>query len=232
MNKSTKRWIIIGGIVIALTGVMGYLVLRFPQGLENQDSQIRLVQAILLVSVFLVPTLLYSKIKTHQVMNAAVIWGGLGVLLFIGYAFRDEASIFYDRLVGELLPKSAQVTGNTAVIRMGQGGHYAVEATVDGVRVAFLVDTGASDVVLSPKDAQRLGFGLETLRYSKTYRTANGTVQGAPVTLGRMEIGNIQITDVRASVNKADMNQSLLGMSFLGRLSGVEIRGNSLILTR
>ncbi|MDE0994022.1 MAG: TIGR02281 family clan AA aspartic protease, partial [Rhodospirillales bacterium] len=94
-----------------------------------------------------------------------------------------------------------------------------------------LIDTGASDVVLSPLDAKRLGFNLERLRYSKIYRTANGSVKGAPVILGQITIGSIQLLNVPASVNGADMNRSLLGMRFLNQLSRFEISGNQLILT-
>jgi len=134
------------------------------------------------------------------------------------------------------------VVGNDVVIRAGNHGHFVAEVTVDGTDVRFLVDTGASDVVrflvdtgasdvvLSPADAERLGFDPARLRFSKFYRTANGTVRGAPVRLSEMKIGPIRVTDVRASVNEADMNRSLLGMSFLNRLSGYAVEGGRLIL--
>ena len=122
------------------------------------------------------------------------------------------------------------MVGNDVVIRAGNHGHFVAEVTVDGTDVRFLVDTGASDVVLSPADAERLGFDPARLRFSKFYRTANGTVRGAPVRLSEMKIGPIRVTDVRASVNEADMNRSLLGMSFLNRLSGYAVEGGRLIL--
>jgi len=85
-------------------------------------------------------------------------------------------------------------------------------------------------VVLSPADARRLGFDPDTLDFSKVYRTANGTVYGAPVRLRSLTIGSIRIDNVRASVNGAEMSRSLLGMSFLERLSGYEVTAGSLIL--
>ena len=105
-----------------------------------------------------------------------------------------------------------------------------VEALVDGTALRFLVDTGATDVVLSPADAQRLGFDLSSLSFTQLYNTANGTVRGAPVRLRNVSLGPIQLRDVRASINEAPMRSSLLGMSFLGRLSSFEIRGDSLTL--
>ncbi|NQV99732.1 MAG: TIGR02281 family clan AA aspartic protease [Rhodospirillales bacterium] len=231
MSGRPARWLGIGLILTALTALLGYLAWRFPGVLDDRDSQIRLVQATLLLSVFLLPSLFYRQLKARQMFGYAAIWLGLGFVLFAGYAFRDEAASVFQRLAGELVPGAAQVSGSAMEVRMGRDGHFAVEAQVDGVGLMFLVDTGASDVVLSPADARRLGFDLEKLDYSKTYRTANGLVKGAPVTLGQVTIGSIQVNGVSASVNGADMNRSLLGMSYLRRLSGFEINGNSLILS-
>lgn len=221
------------GLMVALALliiVIGLLVWRFPAALEGQDAKIRLVSALLILSVFLLPSLMGQRVKVGQAAKAAVFWGGLGAFLFIGYAFRDEASILWGRLIGELLPHSAQQNGDQLEIRKGRDGHFSVEALVDGVAVRFLIDTGASDVVLSPRDAKQLGFDVDRLNYSKTYRTANGTVKGAPVVLERLTIGAFSVGKVRASVNGASMGRSLLGMSYLSRLSTFEIRGNSLIL--
>ena len=97
--------------------------------------------------------------------------------------------------------------------------------------IRFLVDTGASEVVLSPRDAERLGFDLKSLNFNRIYQTANGTVTGAPVRLEEIRIGPIVVSDVRASVNGAEMKRSLLGMSFLGRLGGYRVNGDVLTLS-
>ena len=101
---------------------------------------------------------------------------------------------------------------------------------MDGVAVRFLVDTGASHVILSAGDARRLGFDLDSLTYSRPYRTAAGTVFAAPVVLGAVTIGPIRIAGVQASVGGAALGQSLLGMSFLNRLSGYRVAGGRLTL--
>ncbi|MFP6744681.1 MAG: TIGR02281 family clan AA aspartic protease, partial [Alphaproteobacteria bacterium] len=115
-------------------------------------------------------------------------------------------------------------------LRAGTNGHYRVDAVVDGARLTFLVDTGASHVVLSLADARKLGFNPDTMAYTQVYSTANGLARGAPVVLGSITIGGIRVTDVDASVNQAPMAGSLLGMSFLGRLSAYEVRNGSLTL--
>ena len=93
-----------------------------------------------------------------------------------------------------------------------------------------MVDAGASNVVLSPADARRLGFDLARLSFHQVFRTANGMVRGAPVTLAEIRIGPIELHNVRASVNGADLSQSLLGMSFLDRLAGYSVENGTLTL--
>ncbi len=98
--------------------------------------------------------------------------------------------------------------------------------------INFLIDTGASDVVMSPRDAEKLDFDLSRLFFDRVYRTANGTVRGAAVRLGRVKIGPIKLKDVRASVNGAPMTTSLLGMNFLGRFDSYKVTADNLTLRR
>jgi clan AA aspartic protease (TIGR02281 family) len=116
------------------------------------------------------------------------------------------------------------------VIDAGAGGHFLVEAVVNGAPVTFLVDTGASDVVLTMADAERLGFRPENLRFTQRFATANGEVRGAPVVLREVRIGQFSLFDLPASVNEAPLRVSLLGMSFLKRLHGYSVEDGRLIL--
>jgi len=221
-------WGLVGlGAVIAL---ILFLSTEFPGRLSDRDSQIKLTYSLALLAVLGGSALVGRRFRKAPFFRYASIWVVLGLGVFAAYSFRDEAKGIYNRLLGELLPATARIEGGNVVIRKASNGHFVVEADVDGTEIIFLVDTGASDVVISPDDAKRLGFNLDTLKFTKIYQTANGTVYGAPIRLGRLSIGPLQIRDVRASVNGAAMNSSLLGMSFLERLSGYEVRGNSLVL--
>ena len=115
-------------------------------------------------------------------------------------------------------------------VEAGPSGHYLVEAVVNGAPVTLLVDTGASDIVLTLEDAERLGFQPRNLRYTQRFATANGEVRGAPVVLREVRIGQFRQFDVPASVNEAPLGVSLLGMSFLEQLNGYEVRDGRLIL--
>ena len=108
--------------------------------------------------------------------------------------------------------------------------HFIVEAMANGAPIDFLIDTGASYVVLSPADAARLGFRPSQLRFTARAATANGTVGLAPVTQRELRIGQLSLFGVAAMVNEAPMSTSLLGMSFLDKLEAWEARGDRLML--
>jgi aspartyl protease family protein len=162
----------------------------------------------------------------------ATAWIAIAAVLLIAYGMKDEAARLGRKLLSELMPSMGLEAGNEISFRARTDGHFAVEARVDGQTILFLVDSGASDVILAPADAQRLGYDLKTLSFDKPYRTANGLVHGAPVRLQRVEIGSIVVDDVRASVNGAPMGASLLGMSYLSRLASWRVEGDRLTLVR
>ena len=116
------------------------------------------------------------------------------------------------------------------VVQPSAGGHYVIEAVVNGAPVTFLVDTGASDIVLTMADAERLGLQPATLRFTQRFATANGEVRGAPVVLREIRVGQFSLFDVPASVNEAPLRVSLLGMSFLRQLDGYGVENGRLVL--
>ena len=97
--------------------------------------------------------------------------------------------------------------------------------------VQFVVDTGASDMVLTRSDARRLGIDPAGLAYVGQAQTANGVVQTARVRLHDVRLGTTTLPEVGASVNAGQLDTSLLGMSVLRRFSKIEIAGDRMILT-
>ncbi len=208
-----------------------YLLARFPEAMEDDAAKPILVHQILLLVFVGAGLIVHWRAKPGQALRHAALWAAIGGLVFLGYGFRDEAGALWNRLAGELLPhRGVQRADGSITFAARRGGHFVVEADVDGVAVRFLVDTGASHVILSAGAARRLGFDLAALDYTRAYRTAGGTVFGAPVVLGTVTIGPIRLDGVQASVGGADMGQSLLGMSFLNRLAGYRVAGGRLTL--
>lgn len=126
--------------------------------------------------------------------------------------------------------KASRPASRALTIRASAGGHFVIEADVDGADIRFMVDTGATEVVLTPEDAARIGFDLRARHFTRQFNTAGGVIRAAPVTLRRLRIGQLVLRDVEAWVNEAPLFVSLLGMSFLKRLDGYEVQDGKLIL--
>ena len=118
------------------------------------------------------------------------------------------------------------------VAERARDGHYHLTLDVNGVATDFLVDTGATDIVLTRDDAQAAGLVIEELNFIGRAKTANGEVRTAPVRLDRVNLGPVVDRNVYAVVNDGQMQQSLLGMGYLQRWGKIEITGGELILTR
>jgi len=119
---------------------------------------------------------------------------------------------------------------NAALLKLKDDGHYWANANVDGTHVEFMVDTGASTVALTYRDAQRMGLRPEGLDYTWTIRTAGGEVKGASVRIDAIQIGSVEVSNVEAMILRDGLDQSLLGMSFLSQLDSYEFRRGNLIL--
>ena len=119
----------------------------------------------------------------------------------------------------------------TVVIPPGRNGHFHVEGRIDGRRLNFMVDTGASVIALTARDATMLGIQPAERDYVAIVNTANGTVRAAPVQLGMVEIEDLVAHDVDALVlpDRA-LSENLLGLSFLSRLRRFEYSGGKLVL--
>jgi aspartyl protease family protein len=119
----------------------------------------------------------------------------------------------------------------TATVRDDARGHFQVEGVIDGRRIDFLVDTGASTVTLRERDASRLGINPAPRDYTGRASTANGTVRYAPVRLPSLEVNGIRIYDVQAAVLPDEaLSTNLLGMSFLSRVRRFEMANGRLVM--
>ncbi len=118
----------------------------------------------------------------------------------------------------------------TAGIAKSADGHFWAEGDVNGRTVRFLVDTGATAVALTPKDAEKLGFRAEDLNYGSSVLTAAGKTRAAPVKLVSISVGGAKLENVDAVVIEQGLDASLLGMSYLGRLSRFEATRTRLVL--
>ena len=159
------------------------------------------------------------------------IWAVIFLLVLVGYTYRHDLSGIPDRVMGELFPgKGFQTAQGSMSFPVSSDGHFHVRGQLNGIPITFMVDTGATHIMLSPGDAQKLGIRMETLRFDRIYATANGKVPGALVRIADFRIGDIHLQGINVSVNKAAMRTSLLGMSFFKRLARYEVHNDILTM--
>jgi len=183
-----------------------------------------------LALIAMIALILFRQQFSH-VLRSALIWAFIALALILGYTYRFELRDVSERVLAEFLPGRAASKGRTVEIARGAGGGFSVVTQVNGARVAMVLDTGASAVVLTQEAAKAAGLPLEVLNYSVTVDTANGRARAAPVTLERVSIGNITERSVPALVAQpGQLRSSLLGMSFLDRLESWQVRGDRLLL--
>ena len=194
-------------------------------GAMDGDQIARLLYLLLLGGAVLGALLVGGREELGRNARHAAVWG----LIFVGVV---AAAGLWQDVRDDVAPRRAFLEGERVEVPRGPGGGYALVAEVNGVPVEFIVDTGASDLVLSQGDAERAGVDLDGLIYTGFGRTANGTVQVAGIRLDEVRLGEIVDRGVRASVTDGDLDQSLLGMSYLERFDRVSIEGGRLLLER
>jgi len=218
-------------IAIVLSAILGWAVSMSLGGLDSWDVARALPLSIILI--LMVMRLAVSTQPLGRVARHLSVFLALGAVLVIGYSYRDDLGTIFGRTMGTVVPgRGTQVAPGMMRFQADDGGQFVVNATVNGKGVRFLIDTGASGIALSRRDAERLGFDDSKLNYDTPFSTANGMTRGARITLDALQVGPLTAHGVHAWVNEGDLNQSLLGMSYLSTLGRVEIRGDTLILER
>ncbi len=162
-----------------------------------------------------------------QSLRHLMLWGLIFVGVAAGYALWQDISD----------SNRIAVTGDGAlVLQADRSGHFNLTMAVNGTPTDFMLDTGATEIVLTQSDAARVGFDPQALSYLGQARTANGVVRTARVTLDEVVLGaddlEFRDTDVTAFVNEGALDVSLLGMAYLRRFARITIEGDRMILER
>jgi aspartyl protease family protein len=123
-------------------------------------------------------------------------------------------------------PAPVAPPARNVVLTKGRNGHFQVDARVDGRRLEFLVDTGASHIALRESAAAHLGIYPRPSDFTVRVSTANCVTKAALVQLRTVEVGDIVVRDVPAIVHSDQgLSVNLLGMSFLARVRWTHERG-------
>lgn len=160
--------------------------------------------------------------EADQNRGKSLYWAAI-VAIMLGLTALFQGVTRDNQLAQSVLTSDGEIA---LVLNRQRDGHYYAEGTINGSAVAFLVDTGASDVALSSAVARTLGleFGPEI-----TVMTAAGPVRGWITRLDQIQIGPLLLRNVRATITDKLGEQALLGMSFLKHFSMIQ-EGDTLIL--
>lgn len=192
----------------------------------TNDDTARLIYLGILVVAIGGSFLISGRQNLSKIFRDLAMWGLIFLGLIAGYGLWEDVR-------DDVSPRQSYVqeTGEIAVPR-SPDGHYYLTLKINDSPVRFVVDTGATDMVLTLDDARRAGIDVDSLAFLGRANTANGIVSTASVRLNEVTLGPISDRDVRASVNAGEMEGSLLGMSYLSRFDSLEISDGRLVLTR
>jgi aspartyl protease family protein len=230
-ESSPARFVLWLVLLVAMGFGVWKLSELFPGQLSSDLSRANLIWLLILLGVISAGVLRVRRRNLGELSRNIAIWLGLAAVLIVGLSYRTELENVALRVRSELIPGyGITTTPGEMVLNASEDGHFYAVGEANGMRVRFLIDTGASDIVLSPADAERLGIDVKALDYSRVVGTANGMGRAAPFTLASLNVGPIELTNVPVWINQAEMDTSLLGMSFLRRLQSFEVQDRRLYL--
>jgi aspartyl protease family protein len=223
-------WLLLIGVAIVVLVLMVHRHAGTIGPLANRDLSSLAYKIAILVFVAGTVLTLFREPFTRAIA-AALLWIVIALVLVVGYSYRFELHDIGERVLAELIPGHVISHGRTVEVARANSGDFDILAQINGARIAMVLDTGASSIVLTHDDAQAAGLPLEVLSYTVSIDTANGRTRAAPVTLDRVAVGGLIERSIQALVAQpGQLRMSLLGMSFLNRLHSWEVRGDRLLL--
>ena len=169
----------------------------------------------------------------RNILITAAILAGLGTFMAQMADKITPAPASATPVAAKVVPVEmpASAGGRSLNIAPDARGHFVTEGRIDGQRIGFMIDTGASVVALNETSAARFGLRPTPGQYTATVTTANGTVKAARMRLAMVDVGGLVVRDVDAMVLPDQaLSENLLGLSFLSRLKRVQYAGGQMVL--
>jgi len=206
-------WLIMG----LIGAVLFILIANHDQGsLWGIDNSRFAAFAIMSVWAVVIASAAFGRGQSFgRIARQLVIWLFIIVVLMSLYVFRFDLQDFGSRLTGGIIPGSPISSVNSDGARQvtlirSPNGHFEADAFINGKPVRFLVDTGASAIVLSARAATSAGLDLNQLNFSVVTQTANGRGRAARAVIDKLTLGSIVRINMRVLVAEPGrLNQSL-----------------------
>lgn len=187
---------------------------------------------ILILIVLLIMGFSRKDLPIKKIFEFSGLWILFALVALVLYSYRFEIIEIKDRVLSDLFPsKAINKNQKQLVLNIAQDGHYYLNVKIKNHEVRFMIDTGASDVVIDEKIALKLGYDLQKINYDKVFQTANGQSYGASISFDEVDVSGVKFYNVQASITNSDLVIPLLGMSFLQKFYKYEFFRDKLILT-
>jgi aspartyl protease family protein len=169
--------------------------------------------------------------RSVMVFAAVTLAAAATVPRYLGRTPTDRPAAVMAAAQSVVAPSPTASNSRSVVVRRNADGRFQIGGRVDGRRLTFTVDTGASVVALSADTAATLGIHPAERDFTSEVRTANGSVNAAPIVLDTVEVDDLELHNVAALVlPDGALSDNLLGMSFLSRLRHWEFANGELVL--
>ena len=192
----------------------------------NGDDAGIMIYLLLLGSVLVAHVIFTNRASLGRIFRQGALW----VIIFVGAI---AGAMLWQEVRHDFAPRQAVVAdGSRIEIHRAPDSHYYLTLNANGVPIRFVIDTGATNIVLSRQDSERIGINPDDLQFLYVAHTANGQTRTARTTLSTLALGPVIDHDVAVSVNEREMEGSLLGMDYLERFDRIEISDGRLVLVR
>jgi aspartyl protease family protein len=194
-------------------------------------------QAVHVLYLMLVLVLVGSALAVRRIPLASGLKMLAGWILIFGafyiiFTFKDEFLALGNRVMLEARGGAVeQVNGEAGELRIRQAsdGHFWVDAEVNGQRIRFLIDSGATTTSLSRAAARRAGIEPSP-GFGAMVQTANGIVMVERGRADMLRVGPIERRNIAVHISDSFGDMNVIGMNFLSSLSGWGVEGRTLVL--
>lgn len=200
--------------------------------MTDGDGADRAVHVLYLIGVIVLVVSAFTvrRLKLSTAVKMMASWVLIFSAAFVIFTFRDDFRALGDRLlVAARGGEAEEVAPGVTRVRMAPDGHYWVEAAVNGEKVRFLIDSGATMTSMSRDTADRVGIQAGD-GFPSMVQTANGVVEVERGSAGTIKVGNIERRNLAVHVSQAFGDMNVLGMNFLSSLRSWGVEGRVLIL--
>jgi aspartyl protease family protein len=189
----------------------------------SQDQQIQIVYSVILLVAIISGFIFNKRLSKLDFIRPALVWIGIFFMIILAYSFKD-------RIASELHPSKPITEGQMIVINRSNDEHFYIDLLVNNKNIRFLVDTGASSIALSQRDAKKIGIDIDSLEFNQKVSTANGVTFKAQTTVSTIKLNDIVFNNIPVTVSSGGLDVSLLGMSFLENFDYYTFDGDKLYL--